>query len=42
MLLAREALLLRGGDDLAVADQGRGGIVVESADAEDVHQYCFL
>ena len=35
MLLAREPLLLRGGDDLAVANQGGGAVVVEGRDAED-------
>ena len=34
-LLAREALLLRRGDDLAVAQQARGAVVVERRDAED-------
>src|SRR5262249_40702708 len=34
--LAGEALLLRGGDDLAVLDQGGGAVVVERRDTEDV------
>ena len=37
VLLAREALFLRGGDDLAVLDQGRGAVVVEGGDAQDAH-----
>ena len=35
VLLAREALLLRGGDDLAVDDEAGGRVVVEGRDAED-------
>ncbi len=37
-LLAGEALLGRGGDDLAVAEQAGGAVVVEGRDAEDVHR----
>ena len=37
MLLAREALLLRGGDDLAVLQQGGGTVVIEGGNAEDDH-----
>lgn len=40
VLLAREAFLLGGGDDLAVAHEAGGGVVVVGADSEDVHQYC--
>ena len=36
VLLAREALFLRGGDDLAVAEQAGGAVVIEGRDAEDV------
>ncbi len=39
VLLAREALLLRGGDDLAVADEGRGRVVVEGRDPENRHAH---
>ncbi len=35
VLLAREALLLRRGDDAAVLDQARGRVVVVGGDAED-------
>ena len=35
-LLAREALLLRGGDDVAVAKQAGGAVVIERGDSEDV------
>ena len=35
MLLAREALFLRGRDDAAVLDQARGRVVVVGGDAED-------
>ena len=34
---AREALLLRGGHDLALLHQRRGAVVIEGGDAEDVH-----
>ena len=37
VLLAREALLLRGGDEPAVDHQRGRGVVVEGADPEDVH-----
>src|SRR6266536_1447818 len=37
VLAPREALLLRRGDDLAIADQTRGGVVVETRDPKDVH-----
>src|SRR5205085_12198274 len=37
VLLPGEALLLRGGDDLPVADEGRGGVVVVGRDPKDVH-----
>ena len=35
VLLAREALFLRGGDDLAVDDQRGGGVVVKGGDPEN-------
>ena len=35
-LLPREPLFLRRGDDLAVAQQARGAVVIEGGDAEDV------
>ena len=35
VLLAREPLLLRGGDDLAVHDERRGGVVVERRNTEN-------
>ena len=35
VLLAGEALFLRGGDDLAVDDQRRGGVVIERRDSQD-------
>ena len=38
VLDAREALLLGGGHEHAVADERRGAVVVEGADAEDVHR----
>jgi hypothetical protein len=38
MLLPRETFLLRGRDDLAVAHDGRCGVVIERGDADDVHQ----
>ncbi len=37
VLLAGEALFLRGGDDLAVHDQRRGAVVIERRNAEDAH-----
>src|SRR5947209_11441 len=37
MLLARETLLLRRGQNLPVAHDARRGVVVVSGDAEDVH-----
>ena len=37
VLLAREALFLRGGDDLAVRDERGGAVVIERRDAEDAH-----
>ena len=37
VLLAREALLRRGGDDPAVAHQAGRRIVIEARDAQDVH-----
>ncbi len=37
MLLAGEALLLRGGDNAAVRDQRRGAVVIERGDAKDSH-----
>jgi hypothetical protein len=40
VLLAREALFLRGGDHLAVAQQRRGAVVVVRGDAEDSHDRC--
>ncbi len=39
VLLAGEALFLGGGDDLAVAHQAGAAVVVEGADAEDVHGF---
>jgi hypothetical protein len=36
VLLAAETLLLAGGDDLPVAQERGGGVVVEAGDAEDV------
>src|SRR3954465_11421562 len=38
VLLPREALLLRGGDDAAVLDQRRGAVVIEGGDTEDAHR----
>src|SRR5262249_48090098 len=38
VLLAREALLLRGGAPFAVADEGRGAVVVEGGYSENVHE----
>ena len=38
VLLAREALFLRGGDDLAVHQQGCGAVVVECRNAEDAQR----
>ncbi len=35
VLVAREALLLRGGDEFAVDDESRGAVVVEGRDAHD-------
>jgi len=35
MLDAREALLLRGSDDVAIHDQRGSGVVVERREAED-------
>ena len=37
VLLAREPFFLRGGDDLAVADQAGGGVVIERGQTQDVH-----
>ena len=37
MLLAREALFLRGGENPPVLDQGGGAVVIERRDAEDAH-----
>ncbi len=37
VLLAREAFLLRGGDDLAVTQQGGSAVVIEGGNAEDMH-----
>ena len=37
VLLAREALLFRGRDQLAVDEQRRGGVVVETGDSENIH-----
>ena len=41
-LIAREPLFLGGGHQLAVPEEGRGGIVVEEGEAQDVHQDCLL
>ena len=38
VLLAGEALLLRGGDDAAVLDQRRGAVVIEGGNPEDAHR----
>ena len=38
MTLAREALLVGGGDELAVAQQRGRRVVVEGGDPEDVHR----
>ena len=38
VLLAAEPLLLAGGDDLAVAEDRGGGVVVEAGQPEDVHR----
>ena len=38
VLAAREALLLRRGDDAPVLEQRGGAVVVERRDAEDAHQ----
>ena len=38
MLLAREALFLRRGNDAPVFDQRRGAIVIEGRDPEDLHR----
>ena len=40
MLLAREAFFLGSGDNPPIAHHGRGGIMIERTDAENVHQYC--
>ena len=37
VLLAREPLLLRGGDELAVGDQRSRAVVIERRQAEDLH-----
>ena len=37
LLLAREALLLRGGHDAAVDQKRSGAVVIECGDAEDAH-----
>ena len=37
MLLAREALLLRRGDDTAVVDQGGRAVVIECRKSENAH-----
>src|SRR4051794_8217207 len=42
VLAPRQALLLHRGDRHAVDQQGGGGIVIESGEAEDLHQYCAL
>jgi hypothetical protein len=39
VLLAGEPLLLSRGDDVTIAQQGRGGIVVEGRNAEDVGRH---
>ncbi len=38
VLLAREALFLRRRDDLAIADQGGGAIVVEGGNPQNQHR----
>jgi hypothetical protein len=40
VLLAREALLLRGADEMAVLDQRGGAVMIESRDAEHAHEGC--
>ena len=42
MLDAREAFFLGGGDQLAVPEESRGGIVIKTGQAQDVHQNCLL
>ena len=37
VFLAGEPFLLRGGDNLSVAHQARGAVVVKGGEAEDVH-----
>jgi hypothetical protein len=37
VLAPAEALLLSGGDELPVDDEGRGGIVEDGVDAQDAH-----
>ena len=37
VFFAREPFLLGGGDNLAIANQARGAVVVKSRKAEDVH-----
>ncbi len=39
VLLPRETLLLRGGDDLAVHDERRGAVAIEGGDAQYVHRF---
>src|SRR5690606_39397959 len=41
VLLAREALLLRRGDDLAVPQEAGGGVVVVRRDAENVGRHAW-
>ncbi len=38
VLETSEAFLLGGADDLAVTDEGGGGVVIEAADPQDVHR----
>ena len=40
VLAAGEALLLGGGDDLAIAEQAGASVVVEAGENEDVHGGC--
>ncbi len=40
VLLAGEALLLRGGDDASVLDQRGRAVVVEGRNADDAHAAC--
>jgi hypothetical protein len=41
VLLAREALLLRCGDDAAVLDQRRGAVVIEGGNPQDAQAGLF-